>query len=121
MSDEQNNNQNSLPKTMEEYINKKKAESMTKEEYFERIKPHIIRMPFRLEMIYIPEKDMFIIQGDENGLKRLGESILGVAHPAEVAGFHVHWDRSTTTYINIKQLIVQRVNTDNDDGIVNHG
>jgi hypothetical protein len=106
---------------MREQFEKRKTESMSREEYFERIKPYIVKgEPFRLEMIYDTQKDIFIIQGDENGLKRFGESVLGAAHPDEKTGYHTHWDNSTTTYMNVKQVIVQRVNIDNDDGIVEH-
>jgi hypothetical protein len=106
--------------TLNEMLEKKKQNAMSKEEYFAKYTPQIDNRSFRLEMFYIPEKDIFVIQGDENGLKHFGEMILALAHPDERAGHHIHWDESTTTRINIRQLITQRTNTDNDDSLVDH-
>jgi hypothetical protein len=101
-------------------LEKPKPENISQEEYFERIKPFIIQgETFRLEMIYDAEKHVFIIQGDENGLKRFGESVLGAAHPAEKAGYHTHWDQSTTTLINVSEVIVRRVDSYSNKETVN--
>lgn len=120
MSNSDNDQKESQPKSMKEHFEEMKARSMTREEYFNHMQPDMVNKPFRLDMIYVPEKDIFIIQGDENGLKKFGQSVLGAGHPNEKVGFHVHWDDSTTTYMNVQQVIVQRVNTNNDEGIVEH-
>jgi hypothetical protein len=92
----------------------REKQPMSREEYFERIKPYIVQGgSFRLEMIYDAEKDIFIIQGDENGLKRFGESVLSAAH-REKAGYDSHWDESTTTFINVQEIIVRRVDSYED-------
>lgn len=114
MSDEnQNQPDSSLDWMREQHRLAMENAKPINEEFFERIKPYVIEKPFRLEMFYIPEKDLFVIQGDENGLRSLGQTILSLAN--DPPGHHTHWDKFRTTYMNVKEVLTQRVKSYSED------
>ena len=109
MPNEQNKDKNEEQElSIKKHLEKKKSESLSREEYFERIKPHILEKSFRIEMFYDEENKIFIIQGDANGLEAFGQSIIS-AGIREKVGYHNHWDRRRVTDMNVKEVIVRRV------------
>lgn len=72
--------------------------------------------PFRLEILYRPEGELVIIQGNLKGLKSLQEALERLIESSPVGG-HIHYDSSSGLSKSEIPLIIQKVG---DTGVGPH-
>lgn len=71
--------------------------------------------PYRLELLFDPQTNTVLLQGNQAGLENLLGTIARLAEPSSLSGAHAHYDASVGLSKNDLDLIIQRVN-DDDDG-----
>ena len=70
---------------------------------------------YRLELLFDAETKTILLQGNQAGLERILGAIQVLAQPDEHSGNHRHFDRQTGLTKADVDLIIQRVN-DDDEG-----
>lgn len=70
---------------------------------------------YRLELLFDEETKTILLQGNQVGLERILGVLQELVKPDTVSGKHRHFDRQTGLSKNDLDLIIQRVN-DDDDG-----
>ncbi len=96
---------------IDEWRKQIRANSITdKEKIQEYIMSHAVedKEPYRLEVLYKPDGELVIIQGNLRGLKSLHEAIQRLIETSPVGG-HIHFDASSGLSKAEIPLIVQKV------------
>lgn len=69
--------------------------------------------PYRLEVLYKPEGQLVVIQGNDRGLKAFLEAVERLVHTSPIGG-HIHYDAASGLSKSEIPLIIQKIGDDGD-------